>query len=527
MSNLKVKGNANGNGTTTLQSADTNTNITLTLPSTAGASGDLLKSDGQGNLSFTAGLPVGATFYVPQNSTIPSGYLKFSSDTLAPVGTYPDLDSIITQNPPAFSPSPISIINRTPDSYAYGNDYFGDTVDISGNYLILGEGGRNDSKGGAFIYFYNGSSWELQQSIDITDPSVGSNAFYGISVAIDGDYAVLGTQEGYGVKIFKRSGTTWNEVAEIPHPNPLNPPWDNQFGTIVAMSNGRIAISNYKQPVPNPSDPGTNLDYVGTVWIYSGSDATWTLEATLVPPIIASSFFFGRSLALDGDNLIVGSPTVSSSITGAAYNGAVVSYSRSGGTWQQVGVNYATGSSGLGQRVAVSGDTIIATNEWDSWNGSLLDKELYVWSSPALGAPLITLNNTNAGVFGFDQVEFFQYGARNIALDNDTIIVGCPDLSRYTETNYYSNAGLVAVFNVDIQAATITRAEVFEGTIDGLHLGANLAYSYPHLFILAKSTTTSDYIRALRFHYRSSVSTITLKSLTAIPNYATAMKVTK
>lgn len=55
MSNLKVQGNASGAGTTTLQSANTGSSTTFTLPGTDGTNGQVLQTDGSGNLTFATG----------------------------------------------------------------------------------------------------------------------------------------------------------------------------------------------------------------------------------------------------------------------------------------------------------------------------------------------------------------------------------------------------------------------------------------------------------------------------------------
>jgi hypothetical protein len=54
MSKIKLQGNASGTGTTTLQSANTSSNTTFTLPGTDGTTGQVLTTDGSGNLTFGA-----------------------------------------------------------------------------------------------------------------------------------------------------------------------------------------------------------------------------------------------------------------------------------------------------------------------------------------------------------------------------------------------------------------------------------------------------------------------------------------
>jgi len=54
MSKIKFQGNASGTGTTTFQSANTSSNTTFTLPGTDGTNGQVLTTDGSGNLTFGA-----------------------------------------------------------------------------------------------------------------------------------------------------------------------------------------------------------------------------------------------------------------------------------------------------------------------------------------------------------------------------------------------------------------------------------------------------------------------------------------
>lgn len=59
MSNIQLKGNASGNGTTTLQSANTSSSTTFTLPATDGTNGQVVTTDGSGNLTFTTPVTLG------------------------------------------------------------------------------------------------------------------------------------------------------------------------------------------------------------------------------------------------------------------------------------------------------------------------------------------------------------------------------------------------------------------------------------------------------------------------------------
>lgn len=89
---------------------------------------------------------------------------------------------------------------------------FGNTVAISGNYAVVGSENDNENgnrAGTVYIYAYQHNSWHLQQKL--LDPNGGSDGAFGSSVAMDGDYVIVGAS-GYYEKaafIFKRTGGSW------------------------------------------------------------------------------------------------------------------------------------------------------------------------------------------------------------------------------------------------------------------------------------------------------------------------------
>jgi len=136
------------------------------------------------------------------------------------------------------------------------SDYFGYSVSISGDYAIVGAyyededtSGANTltNAGSAYIFMRSGTSWSQQQKIVASDRAVGD--YFGYSVSISGDYAVVGAYgededtSGANTKsyagsayIFASSSATSVELenftsTEIPcgfslgqnYPNPFNP----------------------------------------------------------------------------------------------------------------------------------------------------------------------------------------------------------------------------------------------------------------------------------------------------------------
>ena len=73
------------------------------------------------------------------------------------------------------------------------NDYFGNSVSISGDYAIVGAYGEDNngySAGAAYIFHRSGTSWTEQAKITASD--VQAYDYFGYSVSISGDYAIVG-----------------------------------------------------------------------------------------------------------------------------------------------------------------------------------------------------------------------------------------------------------------------------------------------------------------------------------------------
>ena len=95
-------------------------------------------------------------------------------------------------------------------------DNFGNSVAINGDYAIVGAKGEGgDSEGAAYIFIRSGTSWSEQAKLIASDKE--RNDDFGTSVAISGDYAIIGDwAKGDFVGaayIFVRSGTSWSQQA--------------------------------------------------------------------------------------------------------------------------------------------------------------------------------------------------------------------------------------------------------------------------------------------------------------------------
>ncbi|TLM67720.1 MAG: hypothetical protein FDZ70_10105, partial [Actinobacteria bacterium] len=100
------------------------------------------------------------------------------------------------------------------DGLAY--DYFAHDVAISGDTVIISA--HTDDKlgfdtGAAYIFTRSGTTWTQQQKLQSSLPQI--QEYFGYSVSIDGDTAVIGAYGSGSAYVFTRSGTTWTEQQRL------------------------------------------------------------------------------------------------------------------------------------------------------------------------------------------------------------------------------------------------------------------------------------------------------------------------
>lgn len=138
-------------------------------------------------------------------------------------------------------------------------------------------------------------------------------------------------------------------VARITEPVPLT---SVTFGIGVEVESDTLAIASR----------ATQQGY-GVVHVYRGHGASWTLEAELQDPTPTAQNHFGRTLALEGDELFVGGMQDAHSSLGGVF-GSVNVFRRSGTTWahaQLLEPSIPVDYGGYGNDLKVVGDTLVVT----------------------------------------------------------------------------------------------------------------------------------------------------------------------
>ncbi|HUW70473.1 MAG TPA: hypothetical protein VMX33_09570 [bacterium] len=93
------------------------------------------------------------------------------------------------------------------------NAFFGYAVSISKDYAIVGARGETANTGAAYIFKRSGTTWTRLKRITPTSPVAGS--YFGVSVGIDGTYAIVGAFAANMAFIFSKDQggiDNWGEV---------------------------------------------------------------------------------------------------------------------------------------------------------------------------------------------------------------------------------------------------------------------------------------------------------------------------
>ncbi len=194
---------------------------------------------------------------------------------------------------------------------ASANDKFGVSVAVSGDTALVGAylAGPIDA-GEATIYLRTGNIWAFQGFV-APGGALAPNDFYGYSVALSGNTAVVGAfgdDNSLGpiidcgaAYVATRSGTSWTSDAPIlnPYPNP-----NDRFGISVAAYGDTVVIGSHTDDNTGGIDSGSAFVFFDPA---PGAQGTiWTQQAILTASDAFPNDHFGHSVAMSGDTMIVG-----------------------------------------------------------------------------------------------------------------------------------------------------------------------------------------------------------------------------
>lgn len=198
------------------------------------------------------------------------------------------------------------------------DDYFGQSVAISGQRVVIGAKGNDtgaEAAGVAYVYDL-ASVTPTVPVATLTNPSPASE-FFGDSVAIDGAKVVVATYLEFTGTI--RGGNAY--VYDLSSATPLRPSVTLTNPSPTAGEGTAVAISGTRVVVGTPREDAGATD-TGRAYVYDLASATPTVPAlTLTNPSPVVDDYFGQSVAISGTRVVVGtySDNTGGSDAGSAY----------------------------------------------------------------------------------------------------------------------------------------------------------------------------------------------------------------
>jgi len=250
-------------------------------------------------------------------------------------------------------------------------DGFGFALDASGDTLVVGafsedsaatgvNGDQSNQSGGtsgaAYVFVRTGGVWSQQAYLKASNTGVGDR--FGYAVDIDGDTIVVGA---------------WGEDS-------------NATGV-------------------NGDGANNSLTDSGAAYVFVRNGSTWSHQAYLKSSAGGFDDYFGLSVAVSGDTVVVGAYQEDSNATGingnsannSSFNaGAAYVFVRNGSTWSQQAYLKASNTGvndQFGRSVAASGDTVVIGAYMEDSNATGVNGDQVSNAASASGAAYVFVRN--------------------------------------------------------------------------------------------------------------------------------------
>ncbi|MBN8821875.1 MAG: leucine-rich repeat domain-containing protein [Spirosoma sp.] len=358
-------------------------------------------------------------------------------------------------------------------------DFFGISVAISGSQIVAGayqededaSGGNTlTDAGSAYVFSQNQGgtdNWGQTQKLVLSDYVGKQN--YGFSVAIDGNYAVVGAYLDYldatsgqpllgagSAYVLKQQNGSWTQIQKLVASDRAA---NDYFGLSVAINGNQIVVG---APLESEDASGGNtLSAAGSAYVFSqnqGGSDNWGQIKKLVASDRSAGDTFGWSVGVSGSHIVVGAYQESEDASGgntlSVAGSAYIFNQNQGGTnnWGQIKKIVASdraANDAFGYSVSINGSQLVVgayQESEDASGGNTLSfaGSAYVFNQNQGGADnwgqvkkLVASDRATGDVFGY-----------SVGISGSQIVVGAPQESEdVSGNNTLTNAGSAYVFS--------------------------------------------------------------------------------
>ena len=344
-------------------------------------------------------------------------------------------------------------------SNAAPEDFFGYSVAVSGDTAVFGAYYDDDAgskSGAAYVFTRSGTYWRRHQKLDASEDNSAQGDNFGHAVAVSGDTAVIGAHrdndEGYEKGTAYVFTRSGNAWVEQQKLIPTYNEEDDWFGYSVAISGDTVIVGA-------PRDDDFRDEDSGSAYVFKRSGGVWTQQKKLTASDDQAGDWFGYSVAIEGDTALIGAAWDDDKESGS---GSAYIFTRSGGSWTQRQKMTAPDGEkfdNFGCSVSVSGNTALVGMYGDSTTRDYDLGSAYVFTRS--GSWWIQPKKLTAS----DGEEFDRFG-KSVSVSGDTALIGA-----YENDDAGSNSGSAYVFtrsgDVWIQQQKLIAADAQEGDCFG------------------------------------------------------------
>ena len=299
---------------------------------------------------------------------------------------------------------------------------FGWSVSLNSDAMAVGAPGFRSGEGAAYVYTKPDAGWvSTSDAAKLTSPREETDTNFGYSVSLSIGALVVGAirdyEAGSAYLFVKPDGVAWNAASDvfIIELTASDVEDSSNFGWSVAITDDTLVVGM-------PSEDGP-----GVAYLYTKPTSGWasvSAPVKLTPPVGEAGDMFGASVAVSGNSVVVGAAgTGDHDLPGAAY---VFTKPATGwiSTSDAAKLTPEASEDGdwFGWSVAVDGDTVVVGGQ--NYNGYHRANDAYVFTRPpggwvsASAAPITVFVSLNS--YSYDRLGV------SVGVVGDTVYVGTP-----------------------------------------------------------------------------------------------------
>ena len=300
------------------------------------------------------------------------------------------------------------------------NDEFGYAVAIDGDTAVVGMPGEDnpDNSGAAFVFTRDSSgTWSQVAKLRASDPNAQDR--FGLSVAVhedtsNGDTIVVGaphhSSSRGAVYVFTEPSDGWTSTSTAAKLTASDRTDDDEFGDSVAVDGDTVVVGAHNN---------------NAAYVFTRPATGWVNDTETLKLSGSGRSSFGRSVAIDGDTIVVGAIGQDDDRGSAfVFIKPATGWANSPGTEVANLTAYSRNKDDrFGRSVAIDGDTIVVGaygNDSNRGSAHVFTKPDTGWaSSPGTETAKLTASVRNAE----------DHFGQSVAVDGDTVVIGADGLN--------------------------------------------------------------------------------------------------